>query len=222
MLKILKRNQIIIYVLALMLVTAGYLNYTSDGNLLATSSEPDATYNENLAAIGDATLVSSNVESNVVEENTVNQTENQAIDTNVTQTSSSGETDTEEYFTKSKLERDSMYSQMLETYQNIVNSGTVSEEQRSIATQEITNINNTKNQIMICENLLGTKGFENNVVFVNGESVSVVVKMEDELTTEQAAQIQNIISREIGVAIEAISITQKSWCVTHAEMIINF
>ena len=108
------------------------------------------------------------------------------------------------------LERDTMYSQMLETYQNIVNSNTVSEEQRSMATQEIANINNTKNAIMICENLLSTKGFDKNIVFVNGNSVSVVIKADGELAENQIAQIQNVISREMNVEIENINITQKN------------
>lgn len=183
MLKILKRNQVIIYVIALMLVAAGYLNYTTENEAITTSSDPEVTYKENLADIGDATLVNSNS----VENTNMN----------------------DEYFSKSKLERDTMYSQMLETYQNIVNSNTVSEEQRSMATQEITNINNTKNAIMICENLLSTKGFEKNIVFVNGDSVSVVVKTNGELAENQVAQIQNIISREMNVEIGNINITEK-------------
>ncbi len=124
----------------------------------------------------------------------------------VTQVSSQ---DKDDYFSKSKLERDNMYSQMIETYQNIANSTTVSEEQRSIATQEITKINNTKNAIMICENLLGTKGLDKNIVFANGDSVSVVVKTQGELAENQVAQIQNVISREMGVEVENINITEK-------------
>ena len=194
--KVLKKNQIAIYIVALMLVTAGYLNYTSRDKSIQTTADPEVTYKENLADIGDAALVSSNAvqtnetqNSNTIDENVVN---------------------VEEYFSKSKLERDTIYSQMLETYQNIANSSTVSEEQKSMATQEISNINNTKNAIMICENLLGTKGFEKNIVFVNGNSVSVVVKVDGELAANQVAQIQNIISREMNVEVENINITQKN------------
>ena len=218
--KVIKKNQIAIYIVALMLVTAGYLNYKSGNMSIQTYSDPEVTYKENLAEIGDAALVSSNeIKENNTNDETVNesisnaQTEN-AIDTQNTQLSSEQTRSTsanfEEYFSKSKLERDTMYSQMLETYQNIVNSSTVSEDQRSMATQEITNINNTKNAIMICENLLGTKGFEKNIVFVNGDSVSVVVKVEEELEASQVAQIQNVISREMNVEIENINITQKN------------
>ena len=46
-----------------------------------------------------------------------------------------------------------------------------------------------------------TKGFENVVIFVNGDSISVVVK-DDNLNTEKVAQIQNIISRELKSKVE--------------------
>ena len=59
---------------------------------------------------------------------------------------------------------------------------------------------------MVVENLLGTKGFENVIVFVNNPSINVVIKAE-ELTTEQVAQVQNIVQRELKTDIENIHIT---------------
>ena len=57
--KFLKKNQVIVYVIALMLVAAGYLNYTTDNNSLETSSQEE-TNTTQLSDIGDATLVNSN------------------------------------------------------------------------------------------------------------------------------------------------------------------
>ena len=114
--KIIKKNQIIIFVIALMLITAGYLNYTTgDGeDLVATSSLVDS---EEVAGIGDAKLVSSNVvddresSSNMVSDNTttntvtdekssVNSSENNTVATSGTVTK-----ETDEYFTNSRLTR---------------------------------------------------------------------------------------------------------------------
>ena len=61
---------------------------------------------------------------------------------------------------------------------------------------------------MICENLIQTKGFENSIIFVNGDSISVILKSE-ELTQEEVAQVQNIISREMNCEIENIHISTK-------------
>ena len=101
-----------------------------------------------------------------------------------------------------------MYSQMLETYENILNSSNSLETQKQSATEEIKKINDTKNSIMICENLIKTKGFEDSIIFVNGESISIVVK-DNQLTAEKVAQIQNIISREMNAKVENIHISNK-------------
>lgn len=101
-----------------------------------------------------------------------------------------------------------MYSQMLETYEKVLNSTNSLETQKQSATQEITKINETKNSIMVSENLLQTKGFENSVIFVNGDSISVIIGA-SELKKEEVAQIQNIIAREMKASIENIHISTK-------------
>lgn len=233
--KIMKKNQVVILTLALMLMTAGYMNYTNNHE------------NENvlLAQLGDAKLVSTNVaeinentnetqfenniqnqtETNNIEENKVeeetsnnnvvttstnNVVENQNAVTNqeVQETSNNAIESTDDYFTKSKLERETMYSQMLETYQKILENEKIASDQKDIAENEIKNINDKKNAIMIVENLLKTKDFEKAVVFINEQSVNVVVKGE-KLETEQVAQIQNIIQRELKTNIENIHITTR-------------
>lgn len=218
--KLLKKNQVIIYVIALMLVTAGYLNYTTTqaNDTLETSLKMEGD-DMQLADIGDARLVSSSdvVENvleienntnsnNVTTENRQTEAENIVEINNTTVETSVNNSD--DYFIKSKLERDTMYSQTIETYEKILNSSNSLEIQKQTATQEITKINETKNSIMICENLIQTKGFENNIIFVNGESISVIIGAK-EVSQEQIAQIQNIISREMKAEIENIHISLK-------------
>ena len=252
--KILKKNQVVILAIALMLMTAGYMNYTNNHE------------NENmlLAELGDAKLVSANVQesSNLItnesednninsnevvneminddnnnsvnnnvkdsintetsmEENIINNTaENNIINNvinensseniteNVVETSSNttNSKETSDYFTKSKLERETMYSQMLESYQNILENEKIPSDQKGIAQNEIKNINDTKNAIMIVENLLATKGFKNVIVFINEPSINVVTEQEN-LTTEEVAQIQNIVQRELNADIQNIHIS---------------
>ena len=221
--KLLKKNQVIIYVIAVMLMAAGYLNYTTnqENNSVATSMQMESNDDTQLADIGDATLVSSN---DVIEETKETDTENttgsetQENDTtantatnNTTNTDAiqvNSSTSKDNYFAKSKLERDTMYSQMIETYEKVLNSSNSLETQKQTATQEITKINGIKNSIMICENLIKTKGFENSVIFVNGNSISIVIGAE-EIKQEEVAQIQNIIAREMNAEIENIHISTK-------------
>ena len=218
--KILKKNQIVIYVIALMMVFAGYLNFTTKTHeqSVETSMQMEANDDMQVADIGDAELVSSNdvVTNESSEENIVeNETKDNVVSTNeTTKTNTVQDVETSsnaggDYFTKSKLERDTMYSQMLESYENVLNSDNSLETQKQSATEEIKKINYTKNSIMVCENLISTKGFSNNIVFVNGESVSVIIGASEELKQEQVAQIQNIISRELNAKIENIHISVK-------------
>ena len=196
-----KKGSVAIYVLALMLVTAGYWNYISNESQtietvsMSQNQEDKDVRDEHL---GDATLVSNNELIN--EENPVNENKEQPTET--------ASTPEDGYFQESRLSRDTMYSQTLETYQNILNNSNVSEEQKAIVAQEITELNREKNAIMICENLISTKGFSNCVIFVNLESISVIVESK-ELKTNEIAQIQNIISREMEAKVENIHIMTK-------------
>ena len=245
--KILKRNQIIISVLALMLITVGYMSYTSNvKDSLQTGALLDS---ETMAGIGDARLVNSNnsvensenssqnTEKNDNNENSTNSDNSNdenvnndktaassvslqddatedGVSTDATSSSSSNSKTTSatnyqaDYFVGSRLERDKMYSQMLETYQGLLESSTISPEQKNISSQEITNINNRKNSIMIAENLIKNLGFEDVVIFVNDNSTSVIVKAE-KLSEADVAQIQNVVCREIGVDVETIHISLK-------------
>ena len=113
------------------------------------------------------------------------------------------------YFAETKLERDNMFSEMLETYQKMIESNEVPADQKTIATQEITNITNIKNGTMIAENLIKNKDFEDVVILVNNGIVTVVVKSAI-LSQEQIAKIQNIVSRELNVEVSQIHITNKN------------
>lgn len=223
--KVIKKNQIILFVGALILVVAGYLSLSKTSqdisNLIPTSVVADT---EEMAALGDAKLVNANA----VTENTITNTENEntvtnegieeenikqnTIETGSTveenSTKSKDSTENEDYFTKSRLERDTMYSQTLETYENMINNDNISENQKTIAQQEIAKINNQKNAIMIAENLIKVKGFEDLIIFVNNENVSVIIKA-DKLEEKDVAQIQNIITRELEVSVENINISNK-------------
>lgn len=225
--KFLKKNQVIISVIALMLMAAGYLNFTNNGSdfnkTVQTGSLIDS---EQMAAIGDAQLVSTKPTEtneikddslNVINENTINNEidngENNEKEADKKQENNTAETNTKtvtasEYFTESRLEREKMYSQMIETYQKILEKSGISESQKSTAQSEIKKINEQKNAIMITENLIKNKGFEDLIIFVNNASINVIIKSK-KLEAEQIAQVQNIITRELNSKIENIHISNK-------------
>lgn len=213
---VIKKNQIIIFTVALMFIVAGYMNYTTNTEEILQTAEFIDT--EKYADLGDAQLVSSNVEekdttNEVTLEEQVENEENKGdaeLEDNIsTEIETNAATkSTSQYFTQSKIDRENMYSQMLESYQKILNNSEISETQKSIAQEEIKKINTNKNALMIAENLIKNKGFENVIIFINNESINVIVEA-TELKQEQIAQIQNIVERELKAEIENIHIMCK-------------
>ena len=139
---IVKRNKIILFTIALMLIVAGYMNYNvNNNNIIKTVAVADS---EMVADLGDAKLVSS-----VSVENDEN-----VVEANSQEVEEKNEEDVDEYFTQSRIDRDKMYSQMLESYEKILNNENVSEEQKNIIGNEIKKVNDIKNAIMVTENLI--------------------------------------------------------------------
>ena len=120
---------------------------------------------------------------------------------------SADEKEKSNYFTKIKLDREKMFSQMIDNYKSILENSSIADEQKKVASDEIKNINNNQNSITTIENLLKGKGFKDVVVLLNNNSTNVIVKSDDELKKEQVAQIENIVSRELNIEIEKIHIT---------------
>ena len=225
------RKQMILGVISAVLILTGYLNFQNITNENMIASLNDNANNERL---GDVELVSSNsliiseniIENKVADENE-NQNENQNQNENEIEVKSESKMQEEnieviennenviesintnfsdDYFVKTRLDRENMYSKMLESYEKIINNDQITSDQKAIAVQEIDNINKYKNGIMISENLIKNKGFNDVVILINNDSVSVVVK-KDMLLETDIVRIQNIIETKLGFKIENISIS---------------
>lgn len=179
-----KIKQISLIVLACMLFGLGFINYNF-GNAKEDINEYAVVENENADMIGDVELVSSGA---VVENETIVQNT--------------------DYFDNIRIERDSMYSSMIDTYNKMIDNKNLAETQKSIAVQEIEKITNNQNAIMISENLIKNKGFEDAVVLANSDVINVIVKTSF-LSNEDISKIQNIIEREFKVSLENVNISNK-------------
>lgn len=191
---IIKKKEVLLGLLAIFFMIVGFISYNPIANKEYSKIADVTNYSE--TKLGEATLVSSNeVVENVTDEN---QTSENTITENVQK----------DYFLEARMNRDSIYSEGLETYEKLLESSSVTNDQKAIAQNEISNITNEKKTIQSTESLIKMKGFEDVVIFKNSESVSVVVKS-DVLLPEQVAQIQNIVEREFKINGKNINITNK-------------
>lgn len=222
------KNRVALVAISLMLVTASYWNYLNKTKL-KIAQLGDATFVNSNAVVGE-NEESENGESKEVATQDVTQQETAAQNeisqqengTNATSQQKTGSKDVtaqqevansadekekSNYFTKIKLDREKMFSQMIDNYKSILENSSIPDEQKKVASDEIKNINNNQNSITTIENLLKGKGFKDVVVLLNDNSTNVIVKSDSELKKEQVAQIENIVSRELNIEIEKIHIT---------------
>ena len=218
-----KLKEIGLLVTAAVLIGIGYTNFSTNTNnpkeFISNTLATSATNN-----IGDVQLVSSSatIVENDEEKNNSDALEDKNASSLVdnvsdntkedeiaeTMTVSGTEKNNSNYFEDLKMNRDDMYSKSIETYQKIIDNESVSSEQKSIAIQEIDNINNLRNSINIAEELIKLKDFEDVVIFSSNDKISVIVRIAA-LSENQVAQIQNIVSKELGVEIDDITISNK-------------
>ena len=88
----------------------------------------------------------------------------------------------------------------------IVNSTTLSDEQKQNAVDQIANITEVAEKEAAAEILLEAKGFTDVVVNMDNDMVDVIVNVES-LDDVARAQIEDIVKRKTGISGENIVIT---------------
>jgi len=113
--------------------------------------------------------------------------------------------DSENYFAKARIERTQKRDEAAMTLQTMLSGGDLTDEE--IATMKLDAVETSKlvESESVVESLIKAQGFEDCVVYLDGESASIVVKS-DGLESSEAAQIKNILLGEISVPAENITI----------------
>jgi len=186
---ILKKNQVIITALAIMIAVAGYLNYSGsrlEEAALQSSVSEEQILQENGIAVGD-----------VAEADDVTDTPGEAVLT------SAGAS---QVAAQAKLTREQLRSQNKETLMEVINNELIDEEQKQNAIDSITSLTDKAEREAAAELLLDAKGFEESVVSIMDNSVDVVINMA-EISDAQRAQIEDIVKRKTNISGENIVIT---------------
>lgn len=116
---------------------------------------------------------------------------------------SSSEAD--DYFAQARIDKMNSRDEAVETLQVIMSGGDSTEEEQDVASEKAASISaliESENQI---ESLIKAAGFEDCVVYLDGENANIVVKS-DGLVASQAAQIKDILLSEVSVESENIRI----------------
>lgn len=229
-----KKNQVMITALAIMIAVAGYLNFadtkiteedimtvngeieTDDmGNLALNEEETDYSVLLDLSE-EDMEQASSDIESldSDIELSSTEGLGEETLET-VNDELMEDEVPGEAVFTTSsgvstlsgaKLQKEQTRAQNKETLLEIINNANISETQKQEAVNSMISMTDIAEKETAAEILLEAKGFDDAIVSIDGESVDVVINT-SELTEAQRAQIEDIVIRKTGVSADAIIIS---------------
>ncbi len=200
--KIMKKNQVIITSLAILIAVAGYLNF-ADVNLGFRDKEA-STDSSNILDEVDYDIAE---ETALFDENGADSSGMEAQDT-----STPGEavlTGASNFAAQAKLSREQIRSQNKADLQEIISCQDIGDEQKQEAVNTMVAMTELTEKEAAAELLLEAKGFADVIVNLTGETADVVVP-DGVLEEAKLAQIEDIVKRKTGVAAENIVITPLS------------
>ena len=199
--KILKKNQVIITSLAVLIAAAGYLNF-ADVDLGFKDKETST----------DSSSILEDVDYDLTDETALldeNGADSSLSDVQDQTTSTPGEavlTAASDFAAQAKLSREQIRSQNKADLQAIINNQELGDDQKQDAVRSMVTMTDLTEKEAAAELLLEAKGFDNVIVNLTGETADVVVPQED-LGDAKRAQIEDIVKRKTGIAPENIVIT---------------
>lgn len=215
--RLFRKNQIIITSLAIMIVIAGYPNFTADQTKPvkqeAAAETAEKIREENIqaeeAAAGaeaditsfpdeDLASVSAEAESTADTETPEGENVGEAV---LTSSASAGA-----FSASAKLNREQVRSKNEASLLEIINNTDISEDMKADAIASMNRMTDRAEKELDAELLLEAKGFKDSVVSINDDSVDVIVGAA-EITDEQKAQIEDIVTRKTERNVSDIVIT---------------
>ena len=193
--KKIKKNQVIITALAIMIAVAGYINYTgnlSDIMSVNNSGNTDPTSNPVDEVSGD--ILSNDAEP-----------DEQSLTEPGTVVLTSGNNVASGLVSEAKLNREQIRAKNKEALLEIINNTALTDASKQEAVAKLSAITDNSEKEIAAELLLEAKGFNGVVVSMLDGSVDVVVNAAS-LTDTQRAQVEDIVKRKTGVTADKITI----------------
>ncbi len=211
---IFKKNQVIIAALAIMIIVAGYLNFTrdkvgDDGTMDANAS-PSAVGTQadgDLDITGDPDSVVSDT-NDVVNSNNDSDTDASKVDADNKAGDAvlANNTINADFFISNKLQREQVRAANEASLQEIIDNKNVNDKQKQKAIDAMIELTTIKDKENATETLLEAKGFPDTLVTITEGSVEVVVNA-NKLTEQQMAQIEDVVKRKTGISAKNIVIS---------------
>ena len=201
--KSIKKNQVVIAALTLLLGVAGYINFSSntidlsDGGAKNDATESAFAKTDVDAVASEMTTYEMEAEENI-ELNSDEDEIGEAVLTSANPTANS--------LVNSRLIREQVRSKAKENYLEIINDDGMDSDSVSAARDAYVRLTENMEKEAEAETLLDVNGYKNAIVSIGDENVDVVV-CTSELSDTDKAKIEDIVVRKTGCTVDKIIIT---------------
>lgn len=206
-----KRNQVMITALLVMVMVAGYLNFAEIRN--GQSGETASVYGDKsemysaLVQDGEIVVFADDEDMDVFSENGYDMITAQAEedDTGAALFVNTQE-DESVFFVQAKLEREQARAKQQDMLTEMMNNDNLTAEEISKCSDNMLTIQQRIEKETAAEAMIKAKGFSNAYVRIDDETVDVVVD-KNELTDADIAQIEDIVKRKTSMSSDKIRIS---------------
>lgn len=178
--KIFGKKQIVLAVMVLALGAAVWLNmkYSATGGDLLATDTSSKTY------LGEATLVNGDGE------------DAQQV---------SGKVEKDDYFTKTRTERNNTRAEALEELEEIVSDVKAKDSVKTAAVEKLSVLAGRMDTEASIEALLKAKGFTDVLAIIGDNDINIVIK-KDTLSESETIQIQDVATSQSGLSLDKVKI----------------
>ena len=198
---VIKRNQVVVTALAVMIAAAGYLNFQESRGSAGEQTALQLTEEGDVTALVDYSALPDDADTAELDPITGETTGDGAavfVSANTAESSS--------YFAEAKLDREQSRAKQKDILNDMLENKNISQEQKDKCTESMMKLQQRIEKETAAEAMIESKGFREAYVRMDDDTVDVVVD-KDKLTDAEVAQIEDIVKRKTGMETSKIRIS---------------
>ena len=198
---VIKRNQVVVTALAVMIAAAGYLNFQESRGSAGEQTALQLTEEGDVTALVDYSALPDDADTAELDPITGETTGDGAavfVSANTADSSS--------YFAEAKLDREQSRAKQKDILNDMLGNKNISQEQKEKCTESMMELQQRIEKETAAEAMIESKGFREAYVRMDDDTVDVVVD-KDKLPDAEVAQIEDIVKRKTGMDPSKIRIS---------------
>lgn len=200
-----KRNQVVVTALAVMIAAAGYLNFQESRGSEGNQTALQLTEEGDVTALVDYSALPDDIDTAEMELDPITAEVAETTGDGAAVFVSANTSDSASYFAEAKLDREQSRAKQKDILNEMLDNKNISQEQKEKCTESMMELQQRIEKETAAEAMIESKGFKEAYVRMDDDTVDVVVD-KDTLTDAEVAQIEDIVKRKTGMDASKIRI----------------